>query len=197
MCHAIWRVCHVFFFKDIYEVFFCLFVPGWSWTEKEDYFLEASSCRPKWSECVWNQSVTVQAWKWVFSPFCFPEKSISFILFIIFYCFLFQNVRHDVVYYYKPAPSNSLQPFEKFTNLPADRQLLLRSRDDFEESRRIYQTIASTWKFQYDNIFGTNLAMDLIIEIDIYYIYFAVRKEMNSCNKQMQKYANLLLLLSW
>jgi len=55
-----------------------------------------------------------------------------------------ENVRHDVVYYYKPAPSNSLQPFEKFTNLPADRQLLLRSRDDFEESRRIYQTIAST-----------------------------------------------------
>ena len=78
----------------------------------------------------------------VFS-FCFPEKSISFSLFIIF-CFLFQNVRHDVVYYYKPAPSNSLQPFEKFTNLPADRQLLLRSWDDFEESRRIYQTIAST-----------------------------------------------------
>lgn len=99
----------------------------------------------------------------VFS-FCFPEKSISFSLFIIF-CFLFQNVRHDVVYYYKPAPSNSLQPFEKFTNLPADRQLLLRSWDDFEESRRIYQTIASTWRFEYDNIFDINLGMDLIIEI--------------------------------
>jgi len=55
-----------------------------------------------------------------------------------------ENVRHDVVYYYKPAPSNSLQPFEKFTNLPADRQLLLRSRDDLEESRRIYHTMAST-----------------------------------------------------
>lgn len=131
---------------------------------------------------------------------CLPLLSwkINLIFFTHFLlCFLLQNVRHDVVYYYKPAPSNSLQPFEKFTNLPADRQLLLRSRDDFEESRRIYQTIASSWRFQYDNIFGINLAMDLITQIDIYYIYFAVRKEMNSCNKQMQKYANLLLLLSW
>ena len=38
----------------------------------------------------------------------------------------------------------------------------------------------------YMAIFGINLAMDWIIEIGIYYIYFAASKEMDSCNKQMQ-----------
>ncbi|KAJ7323457.1 RNA polymerase II associated protein 1 [Desmophyllum pertusum] len=54
-----------------------------------------------------------------------------------------ENVRHDVLYYYKPAATNSSEPFEKFTNLPADRQLLLRNRDMLEECRKIYQTMTS------------------------------------------------------
>ena len=57
--------------------------------------------------------------------------------------FIFQDVRHDVLYYYKPSPSSSSEPFVKFTNLPADRQLLLRNRDELEECRKIYQTMES------------------------------------------------------
>ena len=92
----------------------------------------------------WDSQYIITPWYVV----CFSLK-IHFIYFSRYYllCFLFQNVRHDVVYYYKPAPLNYLQPFEKFTNLPADRQLLLRSRGDFEESRKIYQTMALTWKY--------------------------------------------------
>ena len=57
--------------------------------------------------------------------------------------YLFQNVRHDVLHYYKPAPSDSTQLFEKFTNLPADRQLLLRNRENLKDCRKMYQKIAS------------------------------------------------------
>lgn len=57
---------------------------------------------------------------------------------------LFQDVRRDILHYHKPSSSSSVvDPFEKFTNLPADRQLLLRNRDCLEDCRQMYETISS------------------------------------------------------
>lgn len=55
-----------------------------------------------------------------------------------------ENVRRDILHYHKPSSSSSVvHPFEKFTNLPADRQLLLRNRDCLEDCRQMYETISS------------------------------------------------------
>ncbi|XP_068681600.1 RNA polymerase II-associated protein 1-like isoform X1 [Montipora foliosa] len=55
-----------------------------------------------------------------------------------------ENIRHDILHYYKPALSrSSVHPFEKFTNLPADKQLLLRNRDSLEDCRQMYQTLSA------------------------------------------------------
>lgn len=54
-----------------------------------------------------------------------------------------ESVRHDFLHYYKSASSSSLELFEKFANLPAARQLLLRNRDDLEECRKMFQKMAS------------------------------------------------------
>ncbi|XP_029211731.2 RNA polymerase II-associated protein 1-like isoform X2 [Acropora millepora] len=55
-----------------------------------------------------------------------------------------EDVRRDILHYHKPSSSSSVvDPFEKFTNLPADRQLLLRNRDCLEDCRQMYETISS------------------------------------------------------
>ena len=56
--------------------------------------------------------------------------------------FFHQAIRHKIIYYFKPD-LESQACFELFTNLPADRELLLRSRDDREGCRELYTMMLS------------------------------------------------------
>ncbi|XP_031566687.1 RNA polymerase II-associated protein 1-like [Actinia tenebrosa] len=55
------------------------------------------------------------------------------------------DTRNDLLYYYKPLPDSTAgKAFELFKNLPADREMLLRNREDLQECRKLYENMAST-----------------------------------------------------